>query len=105
MNGGCPARLEKYLRHVLAALGDTRQGDGDETRGTAPAVAVLGLADAALVLQALADAEEARTRRLAGDCADCAVHPSGACDRCLDDLETAQAYRELAERIIEEADW
>jgi hypothetical protein len=35
---------------------------------------------------------------------DCAKHPSGACDGCLEDLEAAQAYRELAERITKEAD-
>jgi hypothetical protein len=64
----------------------------------------LSLADAPLILQALADAEAARMRRVAGDCPECAKHPTGACDACLEDLEAAQAYRELAERIAKEVD-
>jgi hypothetical protein len=59
----------------------------------------LSPADAAIVCQALADAETARRERAGACCYDCASTPTGACDDHLDDLDLADAYRDLAAEL------
>jgi hypothetical protein len=48
------------------------------------------------VRQALADAEAFRRDRAGARCADCQDHPAEACDDHVDDLDQADAYRDLA---------
>ncbi len=52
-----------------------------------------------IVAQALADAEKYRRRRVEDWCGDCAATPAGACDDHLDDLDLADAYRDLAAEL------
>jgi acetyl esterase/lipase len=52
-----------------------------------------------LVAQALADAEAYRRRRADARCADCQAAPAGTCDPHLDDLDQADAYRDLAAEL------
>jgi hypothetical protein len=56
-------------------------------------------ADASVLGQALADAEAYRRERAAGWCADCQEHPAGACEGHVDDLDQADAYRQLADAL------
>jgi hypothetical protein len=56
---------------------------------------VLTAGHEAVVAQALADAEKYRRRRAGDWCGDCAATPAGACDDHLDDLDAADAYRDL----------
>lgn len=53
----------------------------------------------ATVAQALADAETYRRDRAAVWCGDCQQHPAGACPDHVDDLDAADAYRDLAARL------
>jgi hypothetical protein len=64
---------------------------GRHARGTA----TIATAQAAVIRQALADAEAYRRRRAGDWCGDCATVPAGACDTHLDDLDQADAYAEL----------
>ncbi len=60
------------------------------------AMIAITTADAAAVIEALADAERYRRGRAAEPCADCEAAPTGACEKHLDDLDRADAYRDLA---------
>jgi hypothetical protein len=64
----------------------------------------LSPADAVIVRQALADAELGRRAQAAAWCADCEAHPAGACESHVDDLDQADAYRELAAALERDAD-
>jgi hypothetical protein len=59
------------------------------------AIAIIPV-DAALLAEALADAERYRRDRAAEPCDDCETVPAGACETHLDDLDQADAYRDLA---------
>ena len=48
------------------------------------------------VLAALDDAATFRTERAAAYCYACSGHPAGACEEHVDDLDQADAYRQLA---------
>ena len=56
-------------------------------------------ADATVLGQALADAEAHRRRRAGAYCYDCASTHAGACHDHLDDLDRADAYRDLAAEL------
>jgi hypothetical protein len=56
-------------------------------------------ADAVTIRQALADAEAYRRERAGAYCYDCASSPMEACQDHLDDLDTADAYRDLAAEL------
>jgi hypothetical protein len=58
-------------------------------------------ADAAVLGQAIADAEAYRRKRAGDWCADCAGSPAEACDTHLDDLDQADAYAELGRQMQE----
>jgi len=58
--------------------------------------AVFTAGQEAVVAQALADAETYRRKRAENWCGDCAAAPAGGCDNHLDDLDQADAYRDLA---------
>jgi hypothetical protein len=62
----------------------------------------LSPADAAIVGQALADAERGRRAQAAARCADCEAHPAAACESHVDDLDQADAYAELGRQLQEE---
>ena len=66
------------------------------------AMVMLNGDQAATVAQALADAESYRRKRVADWCADCAAVPAGACEPHLDDLDQADAYRDLAAELARE---
>ena len=51
------------------------------------------------MLAALADAAAYRTAGADARCEDCMAHPAGCCDPHADDLEQADAYRDLAREI------
>jgi hypothetical protein len=53
-------------------------------------------AQAAVIIEALAEAERHRRGRATEPCADCEAAPAGACEKHLDDLDWADAYRDLA---------
>ena len=53
----------------------------------------------AIVGQALADAEMYRRDRASAWCGDCQQHPAGACPDHVDDLDAADAYRDLAAQL------
>jgi hypothetical protein len=53
----------------------------------------------AVIAQALDDAEQYRRRRAADWCGDCETAPEGACEKHLEDLDQADAYRDLAARL------
>lgn len=59
-------------------------------------------ADAAVLGQALTDAEGGRRDRAGGWCADCAGSPAQACDDHLDDLDQADAYAGLGRQLQQE---
>jgi hypothetical protein len=59
------------------------------------AIAIITV-DAALLAEALADAERYRRGHAAEPCTDCETAPAGACEKHLDDLDQADAYRDLA---------
>lgn len=65
-----------------------------------PPCAVFTAGQEAVVAQALADAETYRRTRVENWCADCAAAPAGACDDHLDDLDQADAYRDLAAKLV-----
>ena len=74
-----------------ALLAEDRQpGRADGT-----AIAIIPV-DAALLAEALADAERYRRDRAAEPCDDCETVPAGACETHLDDLDQADAYQDLA---------
>jgi hypothetical protein len=58
-------------------------------------------AQAAIIGQALADAEAWRRKRAGGWCRDCEQHPAGACEQHLNDLDTADAYAALGRQFQE----
>jgi hypothetical protein len=62
---------------------------------------VLSPADAVTVRQALADAEQDRRDSAESWCADCGTSPAGACETHVDDLDQADAYRELAQALAD----
>lgn len=68
---------------------------GRHARGTV----AITTAQAVIVRQALADAEQYRRMRAAAWCANCATAPAGACKSHLDDLDAADAYRDLAAEL------
>ncbi len=49
-----------------------------------------------IVAEALADAEKYRRDRAEAWCSDCQSHPAGSCEDHVDDLDAADAYRDLA---------
>jgi hypothetical protein len=55
--------------------------------------------DAVTIRQALADAEAYRRERARAYCHDCKRHPAGACEDHLNDLDAADAYRDLAAEL------
>jgi hypothetical protein len=61
-------------------------------------------ADAVIIRQALADAEQHRRERVDAYCYDCASSPMEACETHLDDLDQADAYRDLAAELGKEGD-
>ena len=63
---------------------------------SAPPYVVFTAGKEAVVAQALADAETYRRKRAENWCGDCAAAPAGGCDNHLDDLDQADAYRDLA---------
>jgi hypothetical protein len=63
------------------------------------AVVTLTRAQAAVLAKALADAERYRRDLGAGLCADCAASPDGACHDHLEDLDRAEAYKDIAARL------
>ena len=63
---------------------------------SAPPCVVFAAGKEALVAQALADAEAYCRKRAENWCGDCAAAPAGGCDDHLDDLDQADAYRDLA---------
>jgi len=56
-------------------------------------------ADAAVLRQALADAERHRRGRAAAWCMYCEAHPAGACETHVDDLDQAGAYAALSRQL------
>ena len=58
-------------------------------------------AEAVTVRRALADAEAFRRDRAGARCADCQDHPAEACDDHVDDLDQADAYRDLAAMLAD----
>ena len=68
---------------------------GRHARGTI----TVTTAQAAVIHQALADAKAYRRERAGAYCYDCANTPAGACDDHLDDLDQADAYRDLAAEL------
>lgn len=67
-----------------------------ETTMTGERPVTLTAAQAAAIRRALADAEVYRRQRAAAWCADCGSSPAGECADHLDDLDAADAYRDLA---------
>jgi hypothetical protein len=65
----------------------------DLAGGTAIAIITV---NAVILAEVLADAEQYRRDRAAEPCADCEIAPAGACEKHLDDLDRADAYRDLA---------
>jgi hypothetical protein len=63
---------------------------------SAPPRVVFTAGQEAVIAQALADAETYRRKRAGTWCGDCAAGPAGGCDDHLDDLDQADAYRDLA---------
>jgi hypothetical protein len=61
--------------------------------------ATLSPADLLGVLGALDHAEQLMRERAAQFCDDCAVHPAGACESHVEDLDQADAYAALAGRL------
>ena len=70
---------------------------GRHARGTVR----ITTAQAAVIRQALADAEAYRRKRACDWCRDCATVPAGACDSHLDDLDQADAYATLGKQLQE----
>jgi hypothetical protein len=66
---------------------------------TVPPGRPLSPGQVATVRAGLGDAARYRTDRAAAWCDDCTDHPSGCCERHLDDLEAAERYRALAGQI------
>jgi hypothetical protein len=66
---------------------------------SAPPCVVFTAGKEAVVAQALADAEAYRRKRAENWCGDCAAAPAGGCDDHLDDLDQADAYRNLAAEL------
>jgi hypothetical protein len=60
----------------------------------------LTAARAAVLANALADAERYRRDCGAGWCADCAALPDGTCEDHLEDLDRAEAYRDVAGELV-----
>jgi hypothetical protein len=69
----------------------------------AAGVVTITTAQAAVIAQALDDAESYRRKRAADWCSDCETAPEGACQDHLDDLDAADAYAELGRRMQQEA--
>ena len=61
--------------------------------------ATITAADLPTVIGALADATTLHQERAEAYCADCVVHPAGACEEHLDDLDQAEAYKALARML------
>jgi hypothetical protein len=59
------------------------------------------LAQAAVITQALADAEAYGRRRTELRWADCDATPAGTCGTHLDDLHQSYAYRNLAAELVQ----
>jgi hypothetical protein len=55
--------------------------------------------DRRLILAALDEAAQRRTDRAASDCADCSAAPDEMCAAHAEDLDQADAYRSLADRL------
>jgi hypothetical protein len=64
-----------------------------------PPCVVFTAGQEAVVAQALADAEEYRRKRAADWCGDCETAPEGACQDHVDDLDQADAYKDLAAEL------
>src|SRR5262245_44257286 len=65
----------------------------------APPWVMFTAGQAGVVDPALADAETYRRKRAENWCGDCAAAPAGGCDDHLDDLDQADAYRDLAAEL------
>jgi hypothetical protein len=79
---------------VVAGLISRAHG-GQATAG----IAVFPEGPRQTMLAALADAVAYRTAGADARCEDCMAHPAGCCDPHADDLEQADAYRDLAREI------
>ncbi len=69
------------------------------TRARARQAPALTRAQLGIVLGALADAVAYRTSGADARCEDCMAHPAGCCDRHADELDQADAYRQLAREL------
>lgn len=87
-------RLEQHLRYVLVEL--------DALDVQAGTTVTLTAGQYAVVAKALADAEQFRRERAEAWCEHCDNHPSGACDRHVDDFDAADEYRQAAEGLAKE---
>ena len=74
-------------------------GDGAAAAWCEPPGRALSPADASVFGRALADAEAYRRGRAAEWCAGSQEHPAGACEGHVDDLDQADAYRQLANAL------
>jgi hypothetical protein len=70
-------------------------------RANRPTAITLTAAQAPIVARALADAEGYRRLRADQWCANCETAPQGACEDHLNDLDLADAYRDLATGLAE----
>lgn len=64
------------------------------------AIVTVTAAQAAVIANALADAERYRRDCGAGYCAGCAALPDGTCEDHLEDLDRAEAYRDIAAELM-----
>ena len=88
------AGFEPETCAVVAGLITRAHQAGTAVTGERPVT--LTAAQAAIVRRALADAEVHRRQRAAAWCADCESSPAGECTDHVDDLDAADAYRDLA---------
>lgn len=88
------ASSEPKVCAVVADMISRAHQAGTAVTGEHPVT--LTAAQAAAVRRALADAEVYRRQRAAAWCADCESSPAGSCTDHVDDLDAADAYRDLA---------
>jgi hypothetical protein len=95
------AELRKMLGQVLDYVGylDALGASPMSTAVAPDGSAVLAPADLLQVLGGLDHAEALLRERAAAWCDDCASSPAEACQRHLDDLDQADAYRAVAARL------
>ncbi len=90
-----PAGFEPETCAVVAGLITRAHQAGTAVTGERP-VSLTAAQAAAGVRRALADAEVYRRQRATAWCADCESSPAGECTDHVDDLDAADAYRDLA---------